>query len=147
MIRLRGFLSLLAVGIACFGTVCRADEGPGHSRHGTAFDSGLRQKPWKMEGIGHSHFPITTKVPDVQEWFDQGNTLLPPTAGVGAPVRDVELRAQPELSVHSTVLIDTRGRVHWKRTGGKPFADVEFLMQAVKRMNEMKSAQAANDPK
>ncbi len=53
-----------------------ADEGPGHSRLGTAFDSGLRQRPWKMEGIGHSHFPITTKVPEVQAWFDQGNTLL-----------------------------------------------------------------------
>lgn len=23
----------------------------------------------------------------------------------------------------------------WKRTGGKPFADVEFLLQSVKRMN------------
>ncbi len=54
----------------------RADDDPGHSQHGSAFDTGLRQKPWKMEGIGHSHFPITTKVPEVQEWFDQGNTLL-----------------------------------------------------------------------
>ena len=24
----------------------------------------------------HTHFPITTKVPEVQAWFDQGNTLL-----------------------------------------------------------------------
>ena len=54
----------------------RADDDPGHSQHGSAFDTGLRQKPWKMEGIGKSHFPITTKVPEVQEWFDQGNTLL-----------------------------------------------------------------------
>ena len=51
-------------------------EGPGHSKHGSAFDSGMRQKPWRMEGIGTTHFPITTKVPEVQEWFDQGNTLL-----------------------------------------------------------------------
>ncbi len=64
--------------ILLHGTVAisRADDDPGHSRHGTAFDSGLRQRPWKMEGIGHTHFPITTKVPEVQEWFDQGNTLL-----------------------------------------------------------------------
>jgi len=48
----------------------------GHSRHGTAFDSGLRQKPWKMERIGHSRFPITTKDSEVQDRFDQGNTLL-----------------------------------------------------------------------
>lgn len=54
----------------------RADDKMGHSRHGSAFDTGLRQKPWRMEGIGKAHFPITTKVPEVQEWFDQGNALL-----------------------------------------------------------------------
>ncbi|MHC4991625.1 MAG: redoxin domain-containing protein [Planctomycetota bacterium] len=48
----------------------------GHSAHGAAFDQGPRQKPWKMDGIGRTHFPITTSVPEVQEWFDQGNTLL-----------------------------------------------------------------------
>lgn len=53
-----------------------ADDKTGHSRHGSAFDTGLRQKPWKMEGIGVARFPITTKVPEVQEWFDQGNALL-----------------------------------------------------------------------
>lgn len=40
-----------------------------------------------------------------------------------------------EIELHSTVLLDTQGRVHWKRTGGKPFADVEFLLKSVKRMN------------
>ena len=53
-----------------------ADDSMGHSRHGSAFDTGLRQKPWRMEGIGKAPFPITTKVPEVQEWFDQGNALL-----------------------------------------------------------------------
>ena len=48
----------------------------GHSAHGSSFDQGPRQRPWKMDGIGKSHFPITTDVPEVQEWFDQGNTLL-----------------------------------------------------------------------
>jgi hypothetical protein len=33
-------------------------------------------------------------------------------------------------------LIDAGGRVHWKRTGGEPFADVVFLLQSVKRMNQ-----------
>src|SRR5439155_26789401 len=56
--------------------VASAEEGPGRCGHGAAFDSGLRQRPWHMEGIGKAHFPITTKVPEVQEWFDQGNTLL-----------------------------------------------------------------------
>ena len=41
-----------------------------------------------------------------------------------------------DLELHSTLLIDTKGRVHWKRTGGKPFADVEFLLRSVKRMNQ-----------
>jgi peroxiredoxin len=29
-----------------------------------------------MDGIGSSHFPITTSNPEVQAWFDQGHTLL-----------------------------------------------------------------------
>jgi hypothetical protein len=48
----------------------------GHSHFGSAYDEGPRQKPWKMEGIGHAHMPITSSVPQVQEWFDQGITLL-----------------------------------------------------------------------
>ena len=54
----------------------RDDRTPGHSARGHAFDQGPRQKPWKMEGIGSAHFPITTSVPEVQEWFDQGVTQL-----------------------------------------------------------------------
>src|SRR5579862_3595888 len=48
----------------------------GHSFHGSAFDSGPRQKPWVMTGIGEAPFPITTKNPEVQKWFDQGNALM-----------------------------------------------------------------------
>lgn len=48
----------------------------GHSQHGESFDTGPREKPWVMEGIGVAHFPITTKNPEVQKWFDQGNALL-----------------------------------------------------------------------
>ncbi|MGO4882685.1 MAG: redoxin domain-containing protein [Bryobacteraceae bacterium] len=48
----------------------------GHSAHGAAFDIGPRQKPWIMEGIGSAPFPITTKNPEVQQWFNQGNALL-----------------------------------------------------------------------
>ncbi len=48
----------------------------GHSQHGEAFDTGPREKPWPMTGIGEAHFPISTKNPDVQRWFDQGNALL-----------------------------------------------------------------------
>ena len=48
----------------------------GHSRLGEAFDEGPRERPTKIEGIGRTTFPITTSKPDVQEWFDQGHTLL-----------------------------------------------------------------------
>lgn len=48
----------------------------GHSQHGEAFDSGPRQKPWMMGGIGRAPFPITAKNAEVQPWFDQGNALL-----------------------------------------------------------------------
>jgi len=48
----------------------------GHSHFGEAFDTGPREKPWVMDGIGVAHFPITTKNPEVQKWFDQGNELL-----------------------------------------------------------------------
>lgn len=69
--------ALLAISSSCLCVVAlHADDKPGHSKHGSAFDTGLRQKPWKMEGIGKSHFPISTQVPEVQQWFDQGNTLL-----------------------------------------------------------------------
>ena len=34
------------------------------------------------------------------------------------------------------ILIDDRGRIHWKRTGGDPFTDNEFLLKELKRMNE-----------
>ena len=29
-----------------------------------------------LSGIGTAHFPITTKNPEVQKWFDQGNAML-----------------------------------------------------------------------
>jgi peroxiredoxin len=51
-----------------------------------------------------------------------------------------------EMELHSTILIDTRGRVHWKRTGGKPFTDVEFLLQSVRRMNQAAAGSIAGQP-
>ncbi|MBM3810786.1 MAG: redoxin domain-containing protein [Acidimicrobiia bacterium] len=48
----------------------------GHSRHGEAFDSGPRARPWEMKGTGQVSFPITAKNPEVQKWFNQGIVLL-----------------------------------------------------------------------
>ena len=74
MMVLRKLLAAFLVIVATHAAV--ADDSAGHSRHGSAFDTGLRQKPWSMEGIGTAHFPITTTVPEAQVWFDQGNALL-----------------------------------------------------------------------
>ena len=68
--------SLIALFLA-FGAVCAfADDDAGHSSHGSAFDSGMRTRPWVMEGVGDAPFPITSKNPEVQKWFNQGNALL-----------------------------------------------------------------------
>lgn len=64
---------LLAAALVVAGPL---DEKPGHSKHGSAFDSGMRTKPWRIEGVGKSPFPIATKNPEVQVWYDQGNALL-----------------------------------------------------------------------
>jgi peroxiredoxin len=40
------------------------------------------------------------------------------------------------IELHSTILIDAAGHVHWKRTGGEPFSDVDFLLKSVKQMNQ-----------
>ncbi len=66
---LRGFLFLP---LLLPGAEIRA----GHSHKGEAFDSGPRTRPQIMKQIGVVHFPITHKYPEVQQWFDQGNTLL-----------------------------------------------------------------------
>lgn len=74
---------ILAAGLLPAAAAAAAELSPsdkikqGHSRHGDKFDEGPRAQPWEMmPGIGRTHFPITHKNPEVQKWFDQGNTLL-----------------------------------------------------------------------
>lgn len=80
---MKSVILLLLAGISVLGQnlATAADDThdifrPGHAHLGAAFELGPRQRPWKMEGIGSAHFPITTSNPQVQIWFDQGNTLL-----------------------------------------------------------------------
>ncbi len=63
------FVSLISV--ATSGQVPEKIK-QGHSHVSEAFDTGPREKPWEMKGTGHIHFPITTKNPEVQKWFNQG---------------------------------------------------------------------------
>ena len=45
---------------------------PGHSLHGEAFDEGPRQKAYLMSNTGKVNFPVTTKVPECQQFINQG---------------------------------------------------------------------------
>lgn len=62
--------------LACALLVGQAQGVDGHSKMGTAFDTGMRTRPKALEGIGNAPFPITTSNPEVQKWFNQGNALL-----------------------------------------------------------------------
>ena len=46
-----------------------------------------------------------------------------------------------EIELHSTILIDKKGRVHWARNGGEPFSDNAFLIKQLERMNEAAMAE------
>jgi peroxiredoxin len=76
--RILTFAALIITASSCLDAQSSDSDSilPGHSAHGPAFDTGPRQKPWRIAGIGLAHFPITTKSREVQEWFDQGHTLL-----------------------------------------------------------------------
>jgi peroxiredoxin/tetratricopeptide (TPR) repeat protein len=41
-----------------------------------------------------------------------------------------------EIGIHSTILIDKDGRVHWAQHGGAPFDDYKFLVSQLQRMNQ-----------
>jgi peroxiredoxin len=38
-----------------------------------------------------------------------------------------------EMELHSTTLIDAEGQVRWKRSGGDPFQDVDYLLNEIRR--------------
>ena len=45
-----------------------------------------------------------------------------------------------EMGIHSTILIDRGGRVHWGTHGGTPFDDYKFLVSQLQRMNQRQAA-------
>jgi peroxiredoxin len=51
-----------------------------------------------------------------------------------------------EIELHSTILIDRRGRVYWARHGGEPFMDFDFLLKEIRRMEQMTAAEAVAMP-
>jgi peroxiredoxin len=47
-----------------------------------------------------------------------------------------------DIELHSTILIDAKGRVGWARMGGDPFMDMAFLIKQLERMEESSSQNA-----
>jgi peroxiredoxin len=69
--------AIQAILLACIFASARFASGderylPGHSQHGEAFDSGPRQDAYLMGGTGKVHFAVSSKVPLVQDYIDQG---------------------------------------------------------------------------
>jgi peroxiredoxin len=48
----------------------------GHSLHGEAFDDGPRHHAERMPSMGRSHFTVSTRKPEAQEFVDQGVAQL-----------------------------------------------------------------------
>jgi tetratricopeptide (TPR) repeat protein len=106
----------------------------GHSQHGPAFDTGPREKPWKMTGIGVAHLPITTSNPEVQQWFDQGNALLHSFWDYEAE-RSFRwcLKLEPENAMAYWGL----ARASQMRGLGGPNRPAEMIREAVKRKSRV----------
>ena len=49
-----------------------------------------------------------------------------------------------EMEIHSTILIDKEGRVHWARHGGAPFTDIDFLLSEIRKLNAVAPAVSAS---
>ena len=66
--------SLLTLLLLAAPFVGKADDSvdAGHSLHSEAFNEGPRQKAYLMDGTGKVSFPITTKSPLAQKFFNQG---------------------------------------------------------------------------
>jgi tetratricopeptide (TPR) repeat protein len=63
----------LLVALTVFATHAAAQH---HCRIGVPFEPSSLESPPILDGIGNSHFPITTISPEAQRWFDQGVNLL-----------------------------------------------------------------------
>ncbi|MBI5801028.1 MAG: redoxin domain-containing protein, partial [Verrucomicrobia bacterium] len=65
---------LLPLVLVCLVFTARADhdQPAGHSLQGDAYNEGPRQQAHLMPGMGAVHFPISTKNPLAQKFFDQG---------------------------------------------------------------------------
>src|SRR5579864_6044177 len=134
-----GFRAMVLVATAAVSLVSAQATPPlgayklGHSFHGESFDSGPRQKPWEMAGIGEAHFPITTKNPEVQKWFDQGNALLHSFADFDA---ERSFRWCLKLEPDNAMAYWGLARANLMGGGGEKRAQ-DMIREAMKRKNQV----------
>ena len=66
------FIALLVTPLLAEEKDNNATVPAGHSAHGEAFDEGPRQGAYLMKGMPEVNFPVTTKKPKCQAFFNQG---------------------------------------------------------------------------
>ncbi|MBT7922935.1 MAG: redoxin domain-containing protein [Opitutae bacterium] len=66
------FIALLVTPLFAEEKEDNATVPAGHSAHGEAFDEGPRQRAYLMKGMPKVNFPVTTKKPKCQAFFNQG---------------------------------------------------------------------------
>jgi peroxiredoxin len=64
---------------------------------------------------------------------DMGISLLSDTAHENAR-RFASYDDFEDMELHSTIIIDGEGRIRWKRTGGDPFMNVDYLLREIARI-------------
>lgn len=125
---LRTFFLVASLLASCVG-VARDRASLGRSHLGTAFDSGLRTRPWKFKGLGVAPFPVSSKSAELQAWFEETERSFRWC-----------LKMEPENAMVYFGL--ARRGLNWfsSGTGNDPhlvrFRD--FLNEAVKRKDQVK---------
>ncbi|MGE3171808.1 MAG: redoxin domain-containing protein [Planctomycetota bacterium] len=77
---------------------------------------------------------------DLQDLASAGVRLLSDDAAHDNAIRFRSYDEFEDLELHSTMLIDRRGRVRWVRTGGAPFVDLGFLLAELDRIEAIERA-------
>jgi peroxiredoxin len=65
-------MRIILSSILLAGALSAADLPPGHSIHGESFNEGPRRRMPQIQGCGTVSFPVSSSVPEVQGWINQG---------------------------------------------------------------------------
>ena len=98
----------------------------------------LRAKKEEWERLDTVVLAVSSKEPEEKKLKlkDGGVVLLTDSDHVNAR-RFHSYDDFEDLELHSTSLIDKRGRVYWARYGGEPFSNLDFVSKQLERMNDL----------